>query len=175
MLAIGHHIFMNEAEPRNTTWWTGIFYGIVALVLGWTVFASHLSSLLTGSLPRLVSLAEFADRLGHFGAFFALLALGLLLLIVIARYWFGEEMALAAALAALWLVKLAPVKTAWCWLVPLYHFIQQMSRSLFRSAHSLDSLARRGRRYGTLIAKPILVVKTARPFFLFQAAPLRIP
>jgi hypothetical protein len=175
MLAIGHHIFMNEAEPRNATWWTGIFYGIVTLVLGWTVFASHLSSLLTGSLPRLVSLAEFADRLGHFGAFFALLALGWLLLIVIARYWFGEEMALAAALAALWLIKLAPVKTAWCWLVPLYQLIQWIGRNLLKLARPLDSLVRRGRRCGTLIAKPILVVKTAKPFFLFQAAPLLIP
>jgi hypothetical protein len=168
---------MDEAEQQNTTWWTGIFYGIVALVLGWTFFASHLAGLLAGSWPRLVSPAEFADRLGHFAAFFALLALGLLLLIAIARYWFGEEMALAAAQAALHLVNLVPAKTAWRWsiLMPVYRLIQRMGHSLFKLARPLDSPAGWGRRYGTLVAKPILVVKTAKPFFLFQAAPLLIP
>ncbi|MCI0581184.1 MAG: hypothetical protein L0331_33935, partial [Chloroflexi bacterium] len=67
---------MDQAERRNTTWWTGMAYGAIALVLGWTFFAPHLAGLLAGSLPRLVSLAEFAGRLGDFSALFVLFALG---------------------------------------------------------------------------------------------------
>ena len=172
---------MDQAERQNTTWWTGIIYGLVALVLGWTFFASHLAGLLAGSWPRLVSLAEFADRLGHFGAFFALLALGVLLLIAVARYWFGEEMAQAAAQAALQLVKLAPAKIVWRWLLPVYRLVPGLAgvaRLLVAPAPAMPGGGASPGRYrpsGTPLAKPILVVKTARPFFLFQAAPLLIP
>jgi hypothetical protein len=112
--------FIDDRAYESLAWWIGIFYGLIALVLGWTLFASHLASLLTGSLPRLVSPAEFAGRFSHISLFFFLVALSALLLITVARYWFGEEMALAAAAAIFRLVIPAPVKLLWHRTRPIY-------------------------------------------------------
>ncbi|MCI0726534.1 MAG: hypothetical protein L0332_07400 [Chloroflexi bacterium] len=163
---------MDQAERRNTTWWTGMAYGAIALVLGWTFFAPHLAGLLAGSLPRLVSLAEFAGRLGDFSALFVLFALGAILLITLARYWFGEEMAQAAAWVMLRLVKPAGWQR---WTAPAYTLTRLAGQALVTRLLAGHHHATRDRRPGAPLANPILVAKTARPFLLFQAAPLRIP
>jgi hypothetical protein len=102
-----------------------------------------------------------------YSAALVLLLLARAVLILLARYWFGEEMILAGARVMLRLIE--PAK------------LQQLVRPVFvRLINLLPepklALPTFGRHLsGIPPTSPVVIVKTARPFLLFKAAPLRIP
>jgi hypothetical protein len=144
-----------------------IFSGMVVVALACTVFAPHLAGLAGGSLPRLVSLPEFAGRLVTYSAALVLLLLARAVLIVLARYWFGEEMILAGARVMLRLIEPARL---WQLVRPVF---VQLTSLFFEPKPTLPTFGRH--LSGIPPTSLVVIVKTARPFLLFQAAPLRIP
>jgi hypothetical protein len=88
-------------------------------------------------------------------------------LIFLARYLFGEEMIAAGTRVMLQLIKTARL---WQFVRPV--FIEVVARFL-RPKPALPAFG----RYlsGIPPTSPVVLVKTARPFLLFQTAPLRIP
>jgi hypothetical protein len=146
---------------------TLILSSLVAVALACTVFGPHLAGLAGGSLPRLVSLSEFAERLVTYCAALVLLFLARAVLIFLARYWFGEEM-----IAAGTRVMLQLIKTARLWQLVRPVFIKVLALFL----EPKPALPTFGRHLsGIPPTSPVVLVKTVRPFLLFQAAPLRIP
>ena len=146
---------------------TLILSGLVVVALACTVLAPHLAGLAGGSLPRLVSLSEFADRLVTYSAALVLLLLTKAVLILVTRYWFGEEMILAGSRVMLRLIEPARL---WQLVRPV--FIQLAT--LFLEPKS--ALSTFGRHLsGIPPTNPVVIVKTTRPFLLFKTAPLRIP
>lgn len=141
--------------------------GLVAVALASTVFAPHMAGLAGGSLPRLVSLPEFAGRLVTYSAALVLLLVARAVLIFLARFWFGEEVILAGARVMLRLIE--PAR------------LQQLVRPVFVRLVNLllepkPALPTFGCHLsGIPPTSPVVIVKTARPFLLFKAAPLRIP
>jgi hypothetical protein len=146
---------------------TLILSGLVSVALACTVFGQHLAGLAGGSLPRLVSLSEFAERLVTYSAALVFLLVARAVLIFLARYWFGEEMIAAGARVMLQLIKTARV---WQLVRPV--FIKVVALFL----EPKPALPTFGRHLsGIPPTASVIVVKTARPFLLFKAAPLRIP
>jgi hypothetical protein len=146
---------------------TLILSSLVAVALACTVFGPHLAGLAGGSLPRLVSLSEFTSRLAMYSAALALLFVARAVLIFLARYWFGEEMIAAGARVMLRVIKAAGL---WQFVRPVFIEVVALflepKPALHTSGQHLS---------GIPPTSPVVLVKTARPFLLFQTAPLRIP